>query len=138
MFDRETACGGSGAQRGAHCHCRPWRPGLFNGIWAGKNLPRYQRRPHPRGDGGSSDPDRRARTAGLVGHQRHGEKTMIASEISPTDLASFRSFWEDLEPGMVFETAGRTITNTMPGSRRSEEHTSAPQSIMRTPYAVFC
>ncbi|CAP44128.1 MULTISPECIES: MaoC family dehydratase [Alcaligenaceae] len=35
---------------------------------------------------------------------------MIASEISPTDLASFRYFWEDLEPGMVFETAGRTIT----------------------------
>ncbi|MYN14190.1 acyl dehydratase [Pusillimonas sp. TS35] len=35
---------------------------------------------------------------------------MTASDISPTDLASFRYFWEDLEPGMEFQTVARTIT----------------------------
>src|SRR3546814_186114 len=45
---------------------------------------------------------------------------------------------EDLEPASVHQTVGRNNTDGHDSIRRSEEHTSELQSLMRISYAVFC
>src|SRR3546814_8899594 len=50
-------------------------------------------------------------------------------------LKGFRGFLNPLEP---VQSGGRHHDDRHPAPRRSEEHTSELQSLMRISYAVFC
>src|SRR3546814_7433185 len=59
------------------------------------------------------------------------QKTSLLARLSQ------RPNWNPVVYGCLVETESGAIVPLWP-ERRSEEHTSAIQSIMRTPYAVFC
>src|SRR3546814_10514858 len=73
---------------------------------------------------------------------RHGE-LIVQRAMPATNAREYRELHNHLFPD-VYDWAGRfrTVDISKPGSRarrrRSEEHTSELQSLMRTSYAVFC
>src|SRR3546814_993088 len=73
------------------------------------------------------------------------EDISVRPEIVPSDcssgVATLDAMVSGLAPGRLAETeimGKSTCGNGATGSRRSEEHTSELQSLMRISYAVFC
>src|SRR3546814_6866814 len=69
-----------------------------------------------------------------------------AAAVNPTDLLlrarGFDNQGSPVVPGMdaagIIESVGTGVSRLRPGEKRSEEHTSELQSLMRNSYAVFC
>src|SRR3546814_2858776 len=103
------------------------------------------RRPGRRGSG---EPQQRAELAEVVVRSERrqvldatvGQLALDAHGAGPDDVDELapRSLLDDDRPGPEVLEVGRLLVLAEVGHERSEEHTSALQSLMRSSYAVFC